>query len=70
MLVVMIVVVMMMMMMNSFGDADDSDDDDDSDDSDDDVLVPMPTCSVLKKASSTDKAELSPLNGSCSSYSI
>ena len=67
MLVVMIVVVMMMMMMNSFGDADDSDD---SDDSDDDVLVPMPTCSVLKKASSTDKAELSPLNGSCSSYSI
>ena len=61
MLVVMIVVVMMMMMMNSFGDADDSDDD---------VLVPMPTCSVLKKASSTDKAELSPLNGSCSSYSI
>ena len=62
MLVVMIVVVMMMM--NSFGDADDSDD------SDDDVLVPMPTCSVLKKASSTDKAELSPLNGSCSSYSI
>ena len=64
MLVVMIVVVMMMMMMNSFGGADDSDD------SDDDVLVPMPTCSVLKKASSTDKAELSPLNGSCSSYSI
>ena len=64
MLVVMIVVVMMMMMMNSFGDADDGDD------SDDDVLVPMPTCSVLKKASSTDKAELSPLNGSCSSYSI
>ena len=61
MLVVMIVVVMMMMMMNSFGDGDDSDDD---------VLVPMPTCSVLKKASSTDKAELSPLNGSCSSYSI
>ena len=69
MLVVMIVVVMMMMMMMmiSFGDGDDSDD---SDDSDDDVLVPMPTCSVLKKVSSTDKAELSPLNGSCSSYSI
>ena len=56
--------IVMMMMMNSFGDGDDSDD------SDDDVLVPMPTCSVLKKASSTDKAELSPLNGSCSSYSI
>ena len=30
----------------------------------------LPTCSVLKKASSTANAELSPLNGSCSSYSI
>ena len=34
------------------------------------VMVMMLTCSVLKKASSTANAELSALNGSCSSYSI
>ena len=34
------------------------------------VMMMMPTCSVLKKASSTANAELSALNGSCSSYSI